>query len=504
MSILEVESSNVRFTRNSFIGYCGLPEDVFLKAHSKLLTTYVYNYSLVSAMQFFNNYCYMKKCDDYIPIVLACAMVSNSTYSYDDFWYKMDDNIIHDIINRFDGKLIIPSIITYVRSISDLLKIEQEYVEDITIIIASDGQYYDLNPTLVAIDIICYASYLFDYDVKSLVCGGLVGNIHRTCLKFIENNNSLFPVINDRILSKKNTIIGITLYEKPKINIAARETAPVEKNPIEYKKLNIIANGKNRIVTLRHFNGERVAIKKIIDDYGICEIAIMKCVESPFILSAKSFYFKGSNTYIVMEKAIRDLHNEITIYSGGMGNYNETYYKCQPVFEDYVIDLRDRRKIAKQIIQGVDCLHRHGIIHGDIKPQNILMFENKNIKLADFGLSKIGITERNDSRMKNKNIFSLWYRPYEFLLPNESDYLKYGAEVDMWAVGCVLIEMETGIVPFNGDNNKEMILKIDRLLERNLNWLKDGIFKEMILGMLNRDPENRLISSDALEMLNVC
>ena len=97
------------------------------------------------------------------------------------------------------------------------------------------------------------------------------------------------------------------------------------------------------------------------------------------------------------------------------------------------------------ILQGLYYLHRHKIIHRDIKGANILISNNGAVKIADFGLARImtrgGYTNR---------VVTLWYRAPELLL-GMSDY---DAKIDMWAVGCLFAELLCkGAVLFPGNNS---------------------------------------------------
>ena len=97
------------------------------------------------------------------------------------------------------------------------------------------------------------------------------------------------------------------------------------------------------------------------------------------------------------------------------------------------------------ILQGLYYLHRHKIIHRDIKGANILISNNGAVKIADFGLARImtrgGYTNR---------VVTLWYRAPELLLGMS----EYDAKIDIWAVGCLFAELLCrGAVLFPGNNS---------------------------------------------------
>jgi len=93
------------------------------------------------------------------------------------------------------------------------------------------------------------------------------------------------------------------------------------------------------------------------------------------------------------------------------------------------------KNILKQILCGLDHLHRQKILHLDIKPANILINKKGEVKLADFGMSNLCMGGKYP-----KNSITQNYRPPElFLTPNESIEYKY--EVDIWSYGCVALEL---------------------------------------------------------------
>jgi serine/threonine protein kinase len=89
-----------------------------------------------------------------------------------------------------------------------------------------------------------------------------------------------------------------------------------------------------------------------------------------------------------------------------------------------------------QLLQGVEFCHQRRILHRDLKPQNLLIDENRTLKLADFGLARaFGIPLRTYTH----EVITLWYRAPEILMGSR----HYSTGVDMWSVGCIFAEMIT-------------------------------------------------------------
>ena len=107
--------------------------------------------------------------------------------------------------------------------------------------------------------------------------------------------------------------------------------------------------------------------------------------------------------------------------------------------------------IIFQILQGVKYLHEKKILHRDLKSANILFNNQGEVKIADFGLAR-QISLHPQMLYTNK-VVTLWYRAPEILLGSQ----EYGPAVDIWSVGCILVELITGEVLFPGDKEAKQI-----------------------------------------------
>lgn len=115
------------------------------------------------------------------------------------------------------------------------------------------------------------------------------------------------------------------------------------------------------------------------------------------------------------------------------------------------------KKFMWQLCSGIRYCHSHRVLHRDLKPQNLLIDRDGNLKLGDFGLARaFGVPLRTYTH----EVVTLWYRAPEILLGGR----QYSTGVDMWSVGTIFAEMCTRKPLFPGDSEIDQIFKTFRLL----------------------------------------
>uniref|UniRef100_A0A0N5BA78 Aurora kinase n=1 Tax=Strongyloides papillosus TaxID=174720 RepID=A0A0N5BA78_STREA len=151
-----------------------------------------------------------------------------------------------------------------------------------------------------------------------------------------------------------------------------------------------------------------------------------------------------------------------------------------------VLEERIAAKIFIEILKAVDYLHRFDIIHRDIKLENILLTEDFHVKLGDFGWSVWNDHKKKIVRQSTL-CGTLEYLPPEMLKKSR----HYNKKVDNWALGILLYEMLVGSAPFNPSNSK---LKFSKYIQECEIPLPDYISdraKNVIKGLLKKEPEER-------------
>ena len=122
------------------------------------------------------------------------------------------------------------------------------------------------------------------------------------------------------------------------------------------------------------------------------------------------------------------------------------------------LDPNTVRSFMYQLLKGTAFCHENRVLHRDLKPQNLLIDRDGNLKLADFGLARaFGVPLRTYTH----EVVTLWYRAPEILLGGR----QYSTGVDMWSVGCIFAEMCTRKPLFPGDSEIDEIFKIFRYLQ---------------------------------------
>lgn len=113
------------------------------------------------------------------------------------------------------------------------------------------------------------------------------------------------------------------------------------------------------------------------------------------------------------------------------------------------------KSLMFQLLQGMDYCHARGIMHRDLKPQNLLVDRRGVLKLADFGLARAFMIP---VRAYTHEVVTLWYRAPEILLGQRT----YAPAVDMWSIGCIFAELVNRKPLWPGDSEIDELFRIFR------------------------------------------
>ena len=113
------------------------------------------------------------------------------------------------------------------------------------------------------------------------------------------------------------------------------------------------------------------------------------------------------------------------------------------------MQVAEAKKLIYQLLKACAHMHSKGVIHRDIKPENIMLSKNGVLKLCDFGSGR----NTSSTTPYSDYVSTRWYRAPELLV----SHACYNSGIDVWAVGCIFVELLTGKALFNGKNNYDML-----------------------------------------------
>jgi cyclin-dependent kinase len=215
-----------------------------------------------------------------------------------------------------------------------------------------------------------------------------------------------------------------------------------------YQKMEKIGEGTYGVVykAKDRVTGEIIALKKIrleaedegIPSTAIREISLLKELQHPNIVRLYDVVHTERKLTLVFEFLDQDLKKYLDVCDSGLG---------LPILKSFLY----------QLLTGVAYCHHHRVLHRDLKPPNLLINREGQLKLADFGLARaFGIPVRSYTH----EVVTLWYRAPDVLLGSR----KYSTPVDIWSVGCIFAEMANGRPLVAGTSESDQLDRIFRLL----------------------------------------
>ena len=197
-------------------------------------------------------------------------------------------------------------------------------------------------------------------------------------------------------------------------------------------------------------------------------------LQSPYIVGVYDWGKDGDTYFIVMEY-LRGTDLKSGIRSHG------------------ALDPKKVAQIGSQICAALTVAHRHEIVHRDIKPQNIMVQPDGNIKVMDFGIARA----KNSHLTQDNNVLGTAH----YVSPEQTRGQDLGPTSDIYSLGVVMYECATGRVPFDGDDAISVALKQVNELPVPPSQVNPGVdptLERIILRCMEKDAANRFQSAEEL------
>ncbi|KAA6400880.1 MAG: putative SNF1A/AMP-activated protein kinase [Streblomastix strix] len=152
------------------------------------------------------------------------------------------------------------------------------------------------------------------------------------------------------------------------------------------------------------------------------------------------------------------------------------------------------RALSKQILEGMRLVHAAGLIHRDIKAENIMMHSSSGsikVKIADFGLAKV----ISEAQLAVTDLGTPFNMAPELLLGTSPGNNK----VDMWSVGVVLFQLATHEYPIKANSLLDLQKKMKMQRIEQFKLIKDNLLRDLLTKLLEFDPNKRFSAEQALQ-----
>ena len=197
------------------------------------------------------------------------------------------------------------------------------------------------------------------------------------------------------------------------------------------------------------------------------EISIMYNINHPYSIKLYNHFEDNDKLYLIMEPASNG-----NLYSFIENNKNQKIKSNETI-----------KKIIIQTIEIIKYLHSKDIIYRDIKPENILLDKDNNIKLCDYGWA---------SYLTKDQFCKVYCGTPEYVSPEMVKKYPYNEKVDIWGIGVLIFELLFGYPPFSSNFNED---RYNNIKEGKINWpqeINDKDAKDLIGKILKINPNERL------------
>ncbi len=194
--------------------------------------------------------------------------------------------------------------------------------------------------------------------------------------------------------------------------------------------------------------------------------------------------------------------NIVSIYD--RGNAEDTYYIAMEFLDGRTLKeliigrgaapINVAIEYARQILSALRFAHRHGIVHRDIKPHNVLVDGEGRVKVTDFGIARAGTSQMTEA--------GSIVGTAQYLSPEQAKGGEVDPRSDLYSLGIVLYELLTGKTPFDGETPVEIAMKHLSTMPKPPSKLRPDVPRELdmvVMRALAKNPDERYQSADEME-----
>ena len=284
----------------------------------------------------------------------------------------------------------------------------------------------------------------------------------------IKLNNNIIPLDEEKEKNEEKEKIDSNKKEKNR-RVPIKDWAC--RSLKEYQIINEIGEGAYGIVYKAKYIGE----KEYKNLYGIPDVVALKQIKTekekegfPITALREIIILKElehKNIVKLLEVIISEPKKDKRIEEGKINRdvYLVFEFMKHDLFgiisNNIVYNLSQIKYIFHELVLGLKYLHENNILHRDLKPLNILLNAKNEIKIGDFGLARIFSNSPNVKKIYTNQVVTVCYRAPELLLGETN----YSTKIDIWSLGCILLELLTRKTTFSYNEEKLVFLSICEL-----------------------------------------
>lgn len=210
------------------------------------------------------------------------------------------------------------------------------------------------------------------------------------------------------------------------------------------------SDSETKLVAIKRF---KTSATEGVDATTIREVNNLQTLRHQNIVQFIGAFIHDGSVCLLMERCLCDLN------------------RYAQRFAERRIPREESHQLFSGLIQGIAHMHECTMLHRDLKPGNLLISDDKVLKIGDFGLSRCHCDNLT------QDVCTSWYRAPEIFFGQQYSY-----SADMWSVGCILAEMESGRAIFKGDSDINIVKAIvGRLGTTNDMSDLSGLFSSAII-----------------------